>query len=200
LAAGIIAAIVIGAVVGVTVLLLSIPLDLSFRLGTGERPAVRFGLRWFFGLVKKDSARPENDAGRQKKRAAKAQGRKRGLHDLLGLAGWLPDVWPLLRGVLRRVRVEEVEVDLVIGLDDPADTALFVGSLRAPALLLPSSSSYAISIQPCFDDGVVFQGHARLVLRLRPILIVPPIARFGCSRSGRRLLGDLFLRRWRRKR
>ncbi len=198
--AGIIAAIVIGAVVGVTVLLLSVPLDLSFRFRTGERPAVRFGLRWFFGLVKKDFARPEKDARRPRKRAARAQGRKWGLRDLQGLAGLAPDVWPLVRGVLRRVRIAEFEVDLVIGLDDPADTALFVGALRAPALFLPSASSYAISIQPCFDDGLVFQGHARLALRLRPIMIVPSVVRFGCSRSGRRLLGDLFLRRWRRKR
>ena len=199
MAAGIIAAIVIGAVVGVIVLLLSVPLDLSFHLRTGERPAVRFGLRWFFGLVKKDFGGPKKDARGQPKRVARTQRRKWGPGDLLELAGWIPDAWPLVRGVLRQVRLRELEADLVIGLDDPADTALFVGSLQAPALLLASSSAYEISIRPCFDDGLVAQGRARLVFRVRPIGIVPPVVRFGCTRSGRRLLGSLFTSRWRRK-
>lgn len=199
MAAGIIAAIVIGAVVGFIVLLLSVPLDLRFRLQTGERPAVRFGLRWFFGLVKKDFGRPKKDPRRQRRRVARARRRKWRPGDLLGLAGSIPDAWPLVRGVLRQVRLRELEADLLIGLDDPADTALFVGSLQAPALLLPSSPAYRISIRPCFDDGLVFQGHACLVLRVRPIGVVPPVVRFGFTRSGRRLLGSLFTSRWRRK-
>ncbi len=198
--AGIIAAIV----VGVIVLLLSIPLDVSLRLRIGEQPPFGFGLRWFFGLVKKDFAGKKRD-GEKKRADLRKAGKKpkvrrgRGVLGLVRFADFLPDIWRLVRGILRRVRIKSLSADLAIGLDDPADTALVVASLWTPILLMFPSHAHAVRLQPSFDDGVVFAGHACMELRLRPIRIVPPIVRFGCSRSGRRLLGGLISGRWRRK-
>jgi len=200
LTAGITAAIV----VGVIILLLSIPLDVTFRLGIGERPPVRFGFRWFFGLVKKDLAGKKREGRKKQDRLRKAtkKPKARGGRGVLGLvqfAEFLPDIWRLIRGILRRIRIKSLSADLVIGLDDPADTALVVATLWTPFLLLCPSHAHAVRLQPSFDDGAVFSGHACIELRLRPIRIVPPIVRFGCSRSGRRLLGGLISGRWRRK-
>lgn len=200
--AGIIAA----TVIGVTVLLLSIPLDLTFRLGVGEQPAFRFGFRWFFGLVKKDSGgKKKRDEARKQADEQRRRGRKRSggrgqsLLGVLRFAEFLPDVWRLVRGVLRNIKVRSLSADLVIGLDDPADTALIVASLWTPVLLMLPSHAHAVRLQPSFDDGAVIAGQACMELRLRPIRIVPPIVRFGFSRSGRRLLGGLISGRWRRK-
>jgi len=202
LTAGIIAAIV----VGVIVLLLSIPLDFTFRLGTGEQPASRFGFRWFFGLVKKDfGGKKKRDEARKQAYEQRRRGRKRrggrgqALLGVLRFAEFLPDIWRLVRGVLRNIKVRSLSVDLTVGLDDPADTALFVGSLWAPLILMIPSWAHAVRLQPSFDDGPVLRGNAHAELRLRPIRIVPPILRFGFSRSGRRLLGGLISGRWRRK-
>ena len=186
--AGIIAAIA----VGVIIFLLSIPLDLSFYLGIRERLDFRVSLRWFFGLVKKEF-------GRQKKQAKKRAGRRWAFTDLLRIRGLLPKILRLLRDIFRHIRIRDLRIDFRIGLDDPADTALFVSSLWLPVLLLSPSLPYVIRLQPAFDNGPVFQGYAHVVLRLRPIQLVPALVRFGCSRAALRLLGVLISGRWKRK-
>jgi len=139
--------------------------------------------------------RPEEESQEEKRR----EGRSGVLLGFLRFTRLLPDVWRLVRGVLSHIKIKSLSVDLTVGLDDPADTALFVGSLWAPILLMRPSYAHAIRVTPSFEDGVVLTGRAHLELRLRPIRIVPPILRFGCSRSGRRLLGGLISGRWRRK-
>jgi hypothetical protein len=188
LTAGIIAAIV----VAVIIFLLSIPLELSFYLGVRERLDFRVGLEWFFSLVKKEFSR-------QKGQAKKRAGRGWTFIDLLRIRGLLPKMLRLLKDIFRRIRIRDLRVDFRIGLDDPADTALFVGSLWLPAFLFGLTSPYAINLQPSFDDGPVFQGYAYVVLRLRPIQLVPAMVRFGCSRAALKLLGVLISGRWKRK-
>ena len=190
--AGIIAAIA----VGVIIFLLSIPLDLSFYLGIRERLDFRVSLRWFFGLVKKDFGRQKKQA---KKKAKKRAGRSWAFVDLLRIRGLLLKILRLLKDVFRHIRIRDLRIDFTMGLDDPADTALIVGSLWLPIFLLRSSLPYSIRLQPSFDNGPVFQGYAHVVLRLRPIQLVPAIIRFGCSRAALRLLGVLISGRWKRK-
>ena len=185
---GIIAAIV----VGVILFLLSIPLDLSFYLKVREGPEFRFSLRWFFSLVKKEF-------GRKKTAAKKRAERSWAFADLLRIKGLLPKILSFLKDVFRHIRIRDLRIDLRIGLDDPADTALLVGSLWLPAFLLSSSSPYLIRLRPSFDDDLVFQGYAHVVLRLWPIQLVPAVTRFGCSRPALRLLGVLISGRWKRK-
>jgi len=188
LTGGIVAAIV----VGVIIFLLSIPLDLSFYLRVREKLEFRFSLRWFFSLVKKEF-------GRKKRAAKKRAERSWAFTDFLQIRGLVPKILRLLRDVFKRIRIRDLAIDFTIGLDDPADTALLVGSLWLPAFLLSPSLPHSMRLQPSFDDGPVFQGYARVVLRLRPIQLVPAIARFGCSRAALRLLGLLISGRWKRK-
>jgi hypothetical protein len=188
LTAGIIAAITIA----VIVFLLSIPLELSFHLGVREELDFHVRLGWFFSLVKKEF-------GRHKKQAKKRAGRGWTFIDLLRIRGLLPKTVRLLKDVFRCIRIRDLRVDFRMGLDDPADTALFVGSLWLPTFLLGLTSPYTIRLQPSFDNGPVFQGYAYVALRLRPIQLVPAIARFACSRAAVRLLGALVSGRWKRK-
>jgi len=188
LTGGIVAAII----VGVIIFLLSIPLDLSFHLRVRERLEFRFSLTWFFSLVKKEFGR--------KRRAAKKRAESRGAFtDFLQIRGLLPKILRLLRDVVKRIRIRALVVDFTIGLDDPADTALLVGSLWLPAFLLSPSLPYSIRLQPSFVDGPVFQGYAHVIVRLRPIQLVPAVARFGCSRIALRLLWRMISGRWKRK-
>jgi len=201
LPAGIIAAIV----VGVIVLLLSVPLDLSIRLEVREKTALRFGFAWLFGLIKKESG-GDRKQGEQKRRfASKERAKKKprerwAFVDLLRIRGLVPSVLRLLRDVLRRVKVKHLKVDFLAGLGDPADTALVVGSVWLPVFLISQSSPHTLRLQPSFDGGPVLQGHAHLVLRVRPIRLMPPIVRFVCSRPALRLLRLMVSSRWKRKR
>jgi hypothetical protein len=186
------AGVIIAIAVGVIVFLLSIPLELDFYLRVRERPDFGVTLRWLFSLVKKEF-------GGQKKQVKKSAGRGLTFTDLLRTRGLLPKILRLLRDVFRRIRIRDLGVDFRIGLDDPADTALSIGFLWLPAFLLGLASPYSIRLQPAFDDGPVFQGYAYVVLRLRPIQLVPAVVRFGCSRAGLRLLGVLISGRWKRR-
>jgi hypothetical protein len=188
LTAGVIAAIV----TAVIILLLSIPLELGFCLEVRERSDFHVTLRWFFGLGKKQF-------GRRKKRAKKRTGRGWRFLDLLRIRGLLPVMLRLLRDVSRRIRIRELRVDFRIGLDDPADTALFAGVLWLPVLILGLISPDVIRVQPAFDDGAVFQGRADVLLRVQPIQLVPAVARFGFSRAGLRLPWVFLSGRWKRE-
>jgi hypothetical protein len=201
LLAGIIAAIA----VAVIVLLLSVPLDLSIRLEIREKPALRFGFAWLFGLIRKESGGDRKQGERKRRVPSKERAKKKprqrwAFVDLLRIRGLVPGVLRLLRDVLRRVRIKHLSVDFLAGLGDPADTALVVGSVWLPVLLLSQSSSHAVRLQPSFDGGPVLQGHAHLVLRVRPIRLMPPIVRFVCSRPALRLLRLMVSSRWKRKR
>jgi hypothetical protein len=189
LTGGIVAAIV----VGVIIFLLSIPLDLSFYLRVREKLEFRFSLRWLFSLVKKEF-------GRKKRAAKKRAERSWAFVDLLRIRGLLPKLLRLLRDVFKHIRIRYLAIDFTIGLDDPADTALLVGSLWLPAFLLSPSLPHSMRLQPSFDEGPIFQGYAHVVLRMRPIQLLPAIARFACSRVALGLLGGLLSRRWKRKR
>jgi hypothetical protein len=193
LTGGIVAAIIIG----VSVFFLSVPLDLYFRFEAEERFHFVFRLSWLFGRVKMGSEK------RKKKSRAKAGRQGRGnwsfLWGLLRTRGLASRLWQLARGVLRHLKIRDLEVDFEVSLGDPADTALLVGGLWLPAFLAGTQTGHRIRVVPVFDDDLVLHGRAHISLRLIPIQLVPVMVRFGLSQAGRKIIGVLVFRRWQRK-
>jgi hypothetical protein len=193
LTGGIVAAIIIG----VIVFFLSVPLDLYFRFEAEERFRFVFRLRWLFGLVKTGSGerkkKPREEAGK------KGRGDWSFLWGLLRTRGIASRLWQLAKGVLRHLKIRDLEVDLAVGLSDPADTALFVGGMWLPAFLWGTQTNHLVRVLPAFDDDLVLRGHANISLRLIPISLVPVMVRFGSSQPGRKIIGALVFRRWKRK-
>jgi len=189
LTGGIIAAIIIA----VIVFLLSVPFDFQFRLEVYDKFKFRFRLIWLFGLVKKEFGQ------RKKERVERKAERGWSFFDFLRIRGLLGGLLRLVKDVIKRVRIKNLAVDFDIGIGDPADTAIFVGGLWLPAYLIELFWSYPVSVRPAFTDDLYLQGYADAAISLRPILIIPALVRFGFSRPGRRLLGMLMFRRWKRK-
>jgi hypothetical protein len=193
LAGGFIAAIV----VGIIVFFLSVPLDLSLHFEADEKFRFLFRFKWLFGLVK-------TGAGKRKKKPQRKV-RKKGRWDwsflwgLLRTRGLPGKLLRFLRDILRHLKIRDLEVDLEVGLGDPADTALFVGWIWLPTFLTSTQTGHLIRVVPSFNDDLVFQGHAYISIRLIPIQLVPAFVRFGFSQPGIMILRALIFRRWKRK-
>jgi len=98
------------------------------------------------GKKKRDEARKQADEQRRRGRKRRG-GRGQALLGVLHFAEFLPYIWRLVRGVLRNIKVRSLSVDLTVGLDDPADTALLVGTMWTPVLLMEKSGD-TILIRP----------------------------------------------------
>jgi len=100
--------------------------------------------------------------------------------ELLRTEGFLRNLTRLLRGLFGAVRVQFLKIEIKLGLEDPADTAEVVGLLWAVLIPLESLSPIKSRIDPSFSEEALegsFEGRLRIV----PIKIIPPLARFLLS-------------------
>ena len=188
---------IIVSIIGAIALILCIPLYGSIELRVEETLRFRLKLKWLFGAFKKrilgwkDSS-AEEDSTRPKQR----EGR-----------GWSSILWStltdneaktrlgkLLRTVVRCARVESLEVDFRLGLDDPADTALIFGPAGAASVLLNLYTDHNIWLLPALE-GETLQGYLNVRFRWLPILLSRPVMRFLFSKTGRRIAKLALLRR-----
>ena len=172
----------LSSLVGLLILLLSVPVDLTFSLekGKGLRSRVRIG--WLFGLVGKDFGgngrnlkpeKPKRPGGRRKKspRPFLAMLRTRAT-----LGHSLKLAWQLIR----TIRVRELEMDLKLGLGDPAETGQLFGLVSPVLANIRSTSSFHINVEPDFQEEDLC-GYCRGSVRAYPIRLVPPIILFALS-------------------
>ncbi len=197
-------AIAIACLVAAVLLLLWVPLDLVIRVDVHGRPKVVLRVGWFFGLVsreiKPEGRRPRPKEEKPRARRSLAQGR-RGLgtlYDILRTRGILRQVARLVKDVLRQIKFRRLEVDMRLGLDDPADTGFLFGLLGPATVFVGPGASRQIRLQPVFGDAAVCEGHIDGSLRLQPIRLVPPILRFMFSAPTFRLARSFMRRRWKR--
>jgi len=183
-----------------TVLALSVPLDVALHMDAHGRPKFSMRLVWLFGLVSKE-VRPE-----EKKRVIKGRRglgervrQAKAMFEILRIKGLLGQLKSLLRGVLSCVKIRELGVNLRVGLNNPADTALLFAFIGPAIVFLESSFPYQLRVQPSFDDEAVFDGHLAGVARLRPIKLVRPLLGFAFSLATLRALKILVLTTWKRK-
>jgi len=91
----------------------------------------------------------------------------------------------LATGILRRVRIDNVVLDMKFGLGDPAETGQAFGML-APmiygSVALPRT---CLRVEPDFGR-ITLRGHGRFAVSLIPITLLPLLARFGWSVFGPR--------------
>ena len=84
----------------------------------------------------------------------------------------------LIRGLIRPLHIESLEIDADIGLEDPADTGQVYGMLLPFIYALPPSETYSIALRPDF-------GTQRLDAKLDatvsfiPLAFVPPASKFA---------------------
>lgn len=184
-------------------LLLLIPVDLEGRVARGgDRPETRLRIGWLFGRLQKDLFRgserepskawgekappAEEEEGKEEEGEREDEGEGRGRSsprialELLRTRGFLRSLGDLLRGLFGAVQVQSLRIDLSVGLSDPADTAEAFGLMMAVLIPLEAVTPLRSQVAPSFSEERL-AGSAEGVLRIAPIKIVPPLARFVLS-------------------
>ena len=188
------------------ILVLFVPLDMSFHLEAYGKQKFSMRLLWLFGLVSeelgKEKRKPEEKerVTEGKPKRTKRRIKARTIIQIIKTKGLLRRLGSLLRDIINRLRIKELRADLKVGLDDPADTGLLFAAIGSATSLINSYWHHQIKVEPSFEDEVVFEGNLCGTIRLQPIQLVPPFIRFIFSLSTIRVLKVLFLTKWKSKR
>ena len=183
--------------VGLIILLLCIPLDLVLQFHANEKAPFRAKFVLLFRLIHLEIKGNSVKIGRSEKGGKKIE-TKRILRILQteGLLRQLKNVFP---DVLRCFTFKDLDVDLRLGLEDPADTGLLFAWIGTASSSFHPFINRPITIQPYFSEGPVIEGRSFVSIRCRPIQLLPPLARFVFSVPALRALKGLLVNRWRRK-
>lgn len=195
------------ALVALTALVLSVPVDLGLRVDVYGRPVAGVTFEWLFGRVKRsfrsggkreDSARATtgqvqtSEENAKKKRRPPALGQSRFIVSIIRTRGLGQSLGRLLRRLVRHVRVTSVSADFRIGLDDPCDTALVVGTQSAAMMTVSKGRQFRL--EPAFEGAPVLEGAAIVRIRLFPVTLLFPVLAFLLSPSTWRVFVTLI--RW----
>jgi len=189
----------------VIVLVLCVPLGIVFRLDVYGKPRFRLRLEWLFGLVhreiKKGKKKPE-----KKKKAVEGKpkpGRRRVdaklVLKLVRTKGLPGQIKKLLADIFRLLKIRDFGADLRMGLDNPADTALFFAVVAPVNLFLGSTFPRRLRLQPSFNGGALFEGYLYGAVKLRPIQLIVSILWFVFSLPALRVMRTLVWSKWKRK-
>ncbi len=190
-----VAGIVVGSIVGAIALVLCIPFYGSIEVRAEETFDFRLRLRWLFGAFKRQfpGAKPE-PAGGEGGRRVPEKYRPRLVSGVLGDSEDRASLNRLVSALVRSVRVESLEADFRLGLEDPADTALVFGPAGAVSVLINLYTDHSIWLIPDME-GESLQGHLNARFRWRPIRLFRPVMGFLFSGTGRRMAKRALLRR-----
>jgi len=192
----------------ISLCLLLVPIDLEGRVSVGgDRPETRIKIGWLFGRlhrvvftssgeegseegdgeeemvgrgVDEEGFEEEGEGGKEEGEEGEGQSPSRIGLQLLRTEGFLGNLVRLLRGLLGTLQVRTLSIDMMIGLSDPAETGEAVGLLTAALAPLEALAPVRARIVPNFAEEVV-AGSAEGMIRIVPIRIVPPFARFLIS-------------------
>ena len=194
--------VVIAVLAGLVLLLLAVPVDVSFGLEGIEELRGQIAIGWLFGLVRfripvprASKPPPEREAEpKVAKVRARPEARGRGTRVLAVLrqAGFRQRVYRLAKRLVGAAHLQELRLRMRLGLGDPADTGRLwavVGPLSAAAQNLRNAQVW---IEPDFVDSVLeFKAHGRLVLvPLQVVVVAISFARSPPSiRAWRVLMG-----------
>ena len=198
---------VIAALASLAILLivvLCVPLDVVLHTDVYGRPKFRLRISWLFGLVSKEVTRGKKKPEEKRRRAEgkrKPKERRRGVRfilEILRAKGLLRQLKGLVRGVLSRLYIRNLVVNLRIGLDNPADTGLLFALIGPAISFLSFPFPHQIRVQPSFEEAVL-EGYSYGRVRLRPIQLVAPFLKFAFSLATIRAVKILVSNKWKRK-
>ncbi len=186
-----------------TVLVLSVPLDMVIHLDVSGQPKLRLRLAWLFGLVSKEIKKGKREP-EDKRRAVEGRPKRRkraigarGILKILRTKGLLRQLKGLIKDFITRIEIRELVADFRIGLGDPAETGLLFALIGpATSFLRPPSR---LSLEPSFEDEPVVEGYLHGEIRLVPIRLVAPFIRFALSPATARAIKTLVLTKWKKK-
>jgi hypothetical protein len=166
---------------------MAIPVDLNFTLQREDTFQGRASIGWLFGLVRiplqpRDKKARQPKKPQKKKKAERRRSRRDGLHvsAMLRSQGFLSRLIRLLRRLRGCIHIRQLRLQVLMGLDDPADTGQLWGIVGPLTLALPVPAGANVAIQPEFT-GATFQVDGEGSIRIVPIEIIGTLIAFAFS-------------------
>ena len=158
------------------VLLLAIPVDLVFCIEKDVDFKPRIGLRWMFGLIKKDISGKKEKPKKKEKREKTIKP----LLAMLGTRGFSQRLLRFIRDSFRLLSLHELKLNLRVGLDDPAETGLLFAAIEPAMVYIRPFSSLDAQVEPDFGQENL-RGYCKGDVRAFPIQLVGPFILFAFS-------------------
>jgi hypothetical protein len=168
-------------------LLLLVPVKVSFVIDTSATQRFRLRVSWLFGLLRRDAngkdgrGTAEHGTPKGKKRLKKEAAFPVG-ETVQSVRPIVPQIVKLIKTTFRRIK-KDIRGTVIIGFAEPDYTGMLfavAGSLNAILNTLPG---YDGGLIPAFDGDDTFEGDLKGQVRIVPLLMVGPALRFGFSRE-----------------
>lgn len=187
------------------VFLFSIPLGMSFRLDTEDRPVFKLQFRWLFDLLRKSivprkekidlPAKKVKTGPQKKKKSRKAMIR---IISRLITRSLLARIKKFVLEILSCMQIKNFRADFSMGTGDPADTGILFGFLSPLLISLPNTLNFYVLLEPDFSPEPVIRGTSLGQVRLIPARLVWALLKLIFSWSVLRTIFLLLRLRWKK--
>ena len=181
------------AFLGSLLILLSVPLDITFSVQRFDSFQGKILIGWMFGIIRLPLPHRAKKGiparGKRKKRRMLKQGLKHigKASAMLKCRGFWQRLLRFLKALYRAMRIHMLSLSVRLGLDDPADTGQLWAFVGPAASFLAASHIAEIHIEPEFTSAT-FSMDAHGVIRLIPLRFLFIITTFLLSPATLRAL------------
>jgi len=177
---------VVGLVAGIVllfILLLAVPVDVSFSLERDGSFSLRARVGWMFGLIGKNiggKKRKKTVEKAKERKTTRRRGSVRSLLAVLTTEGFPQKLYGLIREILRIVKIRELKASFRIGLGDAAETGMLFAVLAPAMVFVRAYSSAEVQLEPDFEQERL-EGYCKGDVRAVPIKFVKAFVPFVFS-------------------
>lgn len=185
----IVLAVILG-LVALVLFLLWVPIDIVLQLQTEGNHHFTVRSVWLFGLINKQFApmrrqpRPVAEPPSKPVQRTSLKGRLKVAVMMWRNRRLLPRLVDLGKELISRFKIKSLDINLRVGLDNPADTAMLFGIVGAIIYAFPASLLRRINLLPIFTEPAL-EGYAYGIFTVHPIELIPPLIKFASSRDNR---------------
>jgi hypothetical protein len=181
-----------------------VPLDISLSFDTTRSEKLNLRVAWLFGFLRvRKSKFGKKPAQPQDKKEKKAEGVRmqdlRLVFQILRVKGMGRAITRFARGIFVRLEILDLRGELIMGLDDPADTGILMAVLMPASVIVNTLSGKFLMVRPSFG-GAVLDGNGEAIVRLSPIWSCLSALRFIFSMPALTALKMVIKTKCRRKR
>jgi hypothetical protein len=161
---------------------LCVPLDISLSFDTTRSEKLSLRVTWLFGFLRVHQSKfGKKPAKPQAKKEKKAEGVRmqdlRLVLQILRVKGMGRAIARLIHCIFLRLEILDLRGELIMGLDDPADTGILMAILMPACIILNTLSGKFFMVRPSFG-GAALDGNGEAIVRLFPIWHCLSAARF----------------------
>ena len=178
---------------------LAVPVDVRARLDIGGRPPFTAAVCWLFGLLRFNISSGKHRPRKKKKPKPVRKKRSGGLGwrsilDILLTKGLAKQFFFLVKRSFQQLGWRDLQLDMRIGLDDPADSGMLFAYIGPVTPFLPRR----VTLRPVIGPTML-EGFLSGTLRIIPLLFLFIFLRFLFSLPVLRALGKTVRLWWRNR-